>query len=345
MEKNYQIGTGAFPSPYDYRDTKDYHVTEAVPYPPSSSDDFSLIPVSMQNTLGICTSNLCDKIERLYLERTGKYVRLSRRFLYTVTKHYIDQNTTEGSSLRSALKAAYKYGVALESDVPTDTTVTHEQFISDFTYTPQIWATALQYRIGGYIAVGVDKDSLASAISQYGALYARFDVGSSWYTPSWSTCLPLKPSNPVISGHAVNIFSYDSTIQGMRDTCRNSWSIAWGNQGNGDFYVAQYAPTEAWAVTLETIVNQLPAVSDFDYQFQTDMQFGDTNDDVKQLQTFLKIQGYFDFPTATGFYGSVTQDAVYQFQLKNVQMNMIEKYIYRGKYCGTKTRAAINSMV
>lgn len=343
-----QVNFGAHISVPDYRDVKDYYVSDAegVPYPPSFTDDLSGIPVTMQNTLGICTANLCYIIERLY-QKNGINVRLSRRFLYTVTKHYIDQNVTEGSSLRSALKAAYKYGVATEDSVPTDTMVSHETFIADFTFTPEIWAEALKYRIGGYIAVGTDKDSISSAISQYGAIYARFSIGSEWWLPSWAAkdILPLRtPANPV-SGHAVIPYSYDSTFPKNHSILRNSWSTAWGNQGNGDFYIDDYAPTEAWAVTLTAIVNTLPPAVQFSYNFKKDMSLGDTNDDVKELQTFLKIHGYFDFPSATGFYGSVTQDAVYQFQLAHIQMNLIEKYIYKGEYCGAKTRAAINAMI
>lgn len=339
-----KLGFGAYPSEPDYRDVKDYHVAEAIPYPDAFTDDLSEIPVTMQNELGICTANLCYKIESLYAKR-GIIVRLSRRFLYNVTKHYIDGNTTEGSSLRSALKAAYKYGVAPEVLVPTDTTLPYEEFVSVSQWPDNVWQEALKYRIGGYISVGTDKDSLSSAISQYGALYAMFQCGSTWWLPSWKSCLPIEKPVNVVSGHAVVPFSYDATFPKNHMILRNSWSTDWGNQGNGDFFCDDYGPTEAWAVTLAPIVNDLPSASEFNHAFNTDMAFGQTSDEVKALQTFLKIKGYFDYPTATGYYGAVTEASVYKFQLDHVQLNLIEKYVYRGSHCGPKTRAEINAMM
>lgn len=340
------LSFGAAPSEKDYRDIKDYQVTLATPYPTSFTDDLSEIAVTMQGKLGICTANLCYVIER-QLAKKGIKVKLSRRFLYTVTKRLIDQNTSEGSSMRSALKAAYKYGVALESSVPTDVTVSHEKFIEDYTFTPEIWQEALKYRIGGYISIGTDKDSLAAGISQYGALYARFEVGNEWFTPSWNAkdILPLRKPAKVISGHAVVPFSYDSSFPKMHAILRNSWSTDWANKGNGDFFIEDYGPTEAWAVTMNPIVNELPKEEEFSHVFNTNMELGDTNEEVKKLQTFLKINGYFDYPSATGFFGRVTQDALYHFQLDHVYMNWIEKYLYRGRYCGLKTRTVINSIL
>ncbi len=339
---DHPFGFGAFPSEPDYRDVKDYHIAKAVPPPISFTDDLSTIPVTMQNKIGICTANLCYKLEKLYADR-GITIRLSRRFLYTVTKHYIDQNTIEGSSLRSVLKAAYKYGVAPESLVPTDTTITHEDFIKDYTFTPLAWSEALKYRIGGYFSVGLDKDSIASAISQYGALYARFDCGNKWWLPSYTTCLPLEKSAVTVSGHAVVNFSYDNSFSKSHQMLRNSWSEAWGNKGNGDYFLDDYSPTELWAVTLAPIVNDLPVKPNF--VFNNNLQFLDTSDDVRELQIFLKWKGYLDIQIPTYFYGVLTRASVYKFQLDNVDMNWVERNIYRGFYFGSKTRAVINRML
>ncbi|WP_409360649.1 3D domain-containing protein [Aneurinibacillus migulanus] len=38
------------------------------------------------------------------------------------------------------------------------------------------------------------------------------------------------------------------------------------------------------------------------------------NNDVRELQTALKNRGHFDFHTATGYYGTITVDAVKSFQ-------------------------------
>lgn len=342
-----EIGFGAHPSSHDYRDVKDYHYSLATPYPPDYTDDLSEIEVTMQGKLGICTANLCYVIENLYAKK-GVKIKLSRRFLYTVTKHYIDQDTMEGSSLRSVLKAAYKYGVAPEEMVPTNVSISHEQFISDYTFTPEIWAEALKYRIGGYISIGLDRESIANAISTYGSLYARMEVGEEWFRPSWRSedILPLKKPIRPISGHAVVPFEYKSSQNyKFLYSLRNSWSKAWANNGNGNTFLEDYAPTELWAVTLEPIVNELPKKTDFKYTFTKNMELGQLNDEITQLQIFLKIKGYFDYPIATGFYGEITQRAVYKFQCEHIAMNWLERYIYKGRYCGIKTIKAMNAMM
>lgn len=351
--QDFQFTLGAQPSAPDYRDVKAHDLAFAGIYPPSYSEDLSKIPVTMQNKLGICTANLCYYIERLFQKR-GIEVRLSRRFLYNVTKHYIDQNPYEGSSMRSAIKAAYKYGVATEATVPTDTTLSHADFISVYEWPKAVWDEALKYRIGGYVSVKTDRDSLASGIAQYGMVYARMEVGKEWYTAplgnsSWNPkdITPLRKPAQTISGHAVVIYSYDVSGVKMHNILRNSWSEAWANQGNGDFFLEDYAPflTEAWGITLDPIINDLPKPDDFKYSFDEDMRFGETSEDIKNLQIFLKMKGFFTYPYITGFYGAVTQQAVYKFQLENVIMSWYEKNVLLGSKVGPKTRGVINHMI
>lgn len=42
--------------------------------------------------------------------------------------------------------------------------------------------------------------------------------------------------------------------------------------------------------------------------------FGQTNDNVKEIQQSLKTMGYFTYPTVTGYYGSATQTAIKAYQ-------------------------------
>lgn len=349
-----EISFGAHRSKPDYRDIQHEDITLAGIVPSIYTENYSTIPVTMQNKIGICTSNLCYLMQK-NLQKQGINVVLSRRFLYTVTKRYIDNNTQEGSSLRSALKAAYNYGVALESTVPTDTTVSHADFIKEYEWPQSVWDEALKYRIDGYVSVKIDRDAIAKAIYECGGIYARVEVGKEWYTNtngygSWLSkdILPLRRPITPISGHAIVPFAYDNSNTKFDITLRNSWSTGWANQGNGDLLLEDYSPdfTEAWTITLQPIVNTLPKKNDFNHIFLRDLAYGDMNsEEVKQLQIFLKIFGFFNYPIVTGNYGKVTQDAVYQFQLEYVTLSFWEKYFLRGSKIGEKTRTAINSMV
>lgn len=41
-----------------------------------------------------------------------------------------------------------------------------------------------------------------------------------------------------------------------------------------------------------------------------------TTEETKTIQNFLKEEGSFSYPTATGYYGPITKEAVKQFQIK-----------------------------
>lgn len=259
------FGTGALPSKIDPRDVKDTSLTLSYPYPSEYETFIDMLEVEDQEKIGICTSYLKTYIEYLYFKKTGKYVRLSAAFLYIITKLYIDKNMQEGSQLRSALKAAQKYGVCTEATFPTNVNMTHAQFLSQ-SIPKEAWNEALNYRIGGYINIPIEKSLLAAAIHKYGMLYARMEVGSSWWTPSWhwKDILPLRKPSSVVSGHAVNHHGYEISDK-TKIRGRNSWGKEWALMGNFYYFMEDYMPTEAWAITLESVmpmVDNTPLISD-----------------------------------------------------------------------------------
>src|SRR3989304_8648566 len=86
------------------------------------------------------------------------------------------------------------------------------------------------------------------------------------------------------------------------------------------------------------------ASQSFTAPFKFDMRYGDTGDEITRLQRFLSRLGYFKgdfFPR----YGSITQGAVYGFQLDHVSLSLYERIVMRGRVCGPKTRDAINKVI
>jgi len=343
-----QIGFGAFPSEKDYRDHKDPDLALGLPFPSEYHTDVNMLEVTHQKKLGICTSNLAYYVEWLYFKKTGNYVRLSRRFLYSITKNLIDQNNIEGSSLRSPLKAAYNYGICKEETFPSDTEgFTHEQYIDINAIPPAAWAEAKSFKAGGYISIPATKEGLMQALYKYGLLYSMMHVGKEWWTgldgvSSWdkSKIDPLRPPAVVVSGHAVVHTAYDPIMLELR----NSWSKAWDCEGNAHHEHARYMPLESWAVTLDKVANDLPAETDFHHAFTIPMKQGDLGPEVKALQIALMITGDMDFvqPVDRGFYGPKTTAAVFRYQLrKKLPLSWTEKTVYKGKYCGPKTIAVL----
>ena len=252
-----QIGLGAHASKKDKRDKRDKELALAYPYPSTYDPDMGSIKVFYQGKIGICTAAaLCSIIEWLYWKKTGKFVKLSAGFLYFVTKICVDQNMTEGSSLRSALKAALKYGVCTEDRFPTNINLSHSAFLLQ-DVPKAAFDEALGYRIGGYISIPVEESMLAAAIFKYGPLYTRFEVSNKWYTPSWleKDLSPLRDGFPIDSGHAVALKSYNLSEDTKPFWIRNSWGTEWFRKGDGMFNFRDYKPTEVWAVTLDSVVD------------------------------------------------------------------------------------------
>ena len=73
------------------------------------------------------------------------------------------------------------------------------------------------------------------------------------------------------------------------------------------------------------------------YKFTRDMVKGENSTEVYQLQKRLGV-------ILTGYYGSLTQQAVYNYQLANVPMSWYEKYILKGSRVGEKTRTKLNEI-
>ncbi len=82
------------------------------------------------------------------------------------------------------------------------------------------------------------------------------------------------------------------------------------------------------------------------FVFRRDLEVGNENDDVLQLQLKLQELGYFPMTQpCTRYYGSITRSAVFAFQKDHIpSLSLVAKLVYRGRYCSAQTRAALNSL-
>src|SRR5260221_8133429 len=220
---NLQFSHGALKSSIDDRDKKDPHLTYAFPFPTVYNTDLSiLVPnnIKYQRQIGACTASLAYYIEYLYWKKTGTYIKLSMAFLYLITKKYIDGNIIEGSAPRSALKAAQKYGICTEATFSSDFDQPYETFIKQ--EIPQkALDEALNYRIGQYTSIPIEPSLLAGAIYKYGLLYARMEIGDSYWKPTWleKDIDPIKRPNPIVAGHAIHLIGSDDTGTNTKNDC------------------------------------------------------------------------------------------------------------------------------
>lgn len=73
------------------------------------------------------------------------------------------------------------------------------------------------------------------------------------------------------------------------------------------------------------------------------MKFGDRGEDIKALQEVLRYNGMFpQDQETTGYYGQLTADGVYQFQLKYDVDTILALSQLEGRVVGPKTIAKLN---
>ena len=343
---------GANHSIKEHRDVIDSVLAPVIPT--YYDADFSKIPVQMQRTLGICVAEAtCSLIERF----RNDGIVLSRRFMYVGMKKLVDGNLDEGSSVKSGLHFAYKYGTQPESVVPTDKTMSYADFVDFDIGTPilqpdgktwKIFTNGVEAtKIPGYVSVPTDKISLASGIIKYNGLVVRYECGATWYTDimgkvTWlaSALFPLRRPKPVTAGHAVCGTAFDFTSFDRLDI-RNSWSTAWGLNGDGYADLNTFAPTEAWAILPTAPV----IIDDTTIPFVKNLSFGMTDSEVNRLQRILKKLGYMKYTGAnTNFYGKETQKAVLAFQEQNGVVKFGIESAF-GYYFGVKSRTTLNLLI
>lgn len=321
-----QFGFGADESPKDKRTIK--APTTKVSFLTSGGQEYNPGDIENQSKVGICTAIHLTQNRR---KANGRIY--SADFQYLLQKKYFDKNWVEGSSIFSALKVGYKYGFLPLSHwsytSQADRELPYLQYIEKLKAIPDSEVERLiglcVDKIPGYAQVNNNPADIAQAImeSEAGVL-CRYEVGVEWFTPDWleANINPLKGPKVVLSGHAIGASKFDFT-KGFKFTLPNTWSSKWCRNGSADAFWETYRPTEVWTITRQPVVSK----------FDTDLRFGMRSDKVQNLQTALKVKGFFTGETTT-FFGLVTLASVRAYQKA--------RGISATGYVGPLTRAALN---
>jgi hypothetical protein len=187
--------------------------------------------------------------------RIGKDERLSPRFIWMASKE-TDQDIlapttfieTAGTSLKSALDVARKYGVVRDGVLP---------FASGKLYPGEeetFYATAAELKISSYfnLALGAKRtlEDWRAWIATKGPILTRLDVDRTWDQAKQNKGkLDAYLPQTTRGGHAVTLVGYTPE----RFIVRNSWGTTeWGDKGFGyaSPAYAQEAFTEAYGISV-----------------------------------------------------------------------------------------------
>jgi hypothetical protein len=209
--------------------------------------------VADQGSTGSCVGwAAADGVIRWYLVKAGKLrddELLAPRFLWMAAKEtdpFTTQPTTfietAGTSIKTALDVARKYGVVRDGVLPFRT---GRLYTGD---TRAFYAIASQLKIASYFNLSARPFAeLKEWIATQGPIVTRLDVDRTWDRASDTNGqLDTYQAGTARGGHAVAIVGYkrESLI------VRNSWGTGWGDRGfayaSEDY--ARKAFTEAYGV-------------------------------------------------------------------------------------------------
>jgi len=208
------------------------------PIPDSKDLRASWWTVADQGSTGSCVGwSTADSAIRWHFVNEGiitKKELLSVRFLWMASKE-TDEFTTRpttfiegsGTSVKSALDIARKYGVVLDKVFPFKSgSYDGEEFI--------LYARAAQRKIAGYFNLGLEEPNMPietvwkNWLATKGPVLTRLDVDDTW-DKATNTKGKLDTYHPETAhgGHAIALVGYTPD----RFIIRNSWGTKWGDKG------------------------------------------------------------------------------------------------------------------
>ena len=157
-------------------------------------------------------------------------------------------------------------------------------------------------------------------------------------------------TQPIIPGYQETIWRHWVYVggaflkNGKKTLCiLNSWGKNFGDDGwqfiNEDYLLGRTKSGPnlfgAWTLVYNT---NTPPPPMFNASFNMNVQYGDYNPEVKKIQSALQSLGHFPPNIApTGYYGTITGNAVYKFQFENGIVPPARNNV------GPKTRQSLNT--
>jgi Papain family cysteine protease len=200
--------------------------------------------------VGWATADSLARWHLVKLARIAEADHLSVRYVWMAAKE-TDEFTTrpttfievEGTSLKTALDVARRYGLVLEAVLPFNKAQLYPGDSKTF------YALASKLRINAYFNLGTDPHAWRTWLATQGPILTRLNVDRTWDdATSTAGNLDVYLPNTTRGGHAVALAGYTAD----RFIVRNSWGTPWGDQGYGyaSIAYAQDAFTEAYGITV-----------------------------------------------------------------------------------------------
>ena len=231
--------------------------------------DFS--PIENQDSLGSCTANAGIGLMEYYQNKTkGKYIDMSRLFLYKAARNLLNWKGDTGAYLRTTMQAMVLFGCPPENYWPYK--------ISDFDVEPPafLYSFAKEFQTVRYIRVDPPRisgdqllDRIKSFINRKMPMMFGFTVYNSISQSNSNGGIPYPCSiDRRAGGHAVVAMGFDDSKEITNTSCgdkttgaikiRNSWGTGWGDNGYGWLpykYIQSGLAVDWWTIVRNEWVN------------------------------------------------------------------------------------------
>lgn len=339
-KKTYSLG--AFQNPEDIRDIHISSVQAPVTIPSSYKSDISMLDVENQKAHGTCVGQAITKLVEFYWYRRFKSLtKLSARSLYIRSKALDGIPNLQGTIPRVAANVVVKEGIATDTFVPDNNDLSYTDYMA-FNIDDSVKANMGSQKLPGYVFVTPTFQEIKQAIYQNGVVTGSLPVDNNWFLGV------IKRVFDIIGYHYTLWYGYDE--YGIY--ARNSWGTGWVGKAlnlvipQGDFYFlwADYQDRARDIIAFTDIPKEiLENVKKVRYQFTSTMNLGDKSNAVLELQKRLGEEGLWPITSQkTGYYGTVTAEAVYKYQTKYkvAPQTVLDELL--GRTCGPATIKELN---
>lgn len=231
--------------------------------------DFS--PIEDQGQLGSCTANAAVGLIEYYQKKTkGRFIDMSRLFLYKVTRNLLGLTGDTGAYLRTTMGAMVLFGSPPERYWPYK--------VQDFDKEPSafMYSFAKEFQTIRYFRLdppGVSRQDLLKRIKSFlnrkmPSMFG-FTVYNSINQASSNGEIPFPCTTDIqAGGHAIVAIGFDDNKEIENKNCglkttgafriRNSWGTNWGDNGLGWLpydYVLQGLAVDWWSLIRSEWIN------------------------------------------------------------------------------------------
>lgn len=187
-----------------------------------------------QGETGSCVGwGTADAVLRWHFAKAGRIAKtdkLSTRFIWMAAKEtdeFITRPSTfiesDGTSLKSALDIARKYGAVKDNVLPFESGKLYPGEVDTF------YAIAAQLKIAAYFNLRKNLNQWRTWLATSGPILAALDVDQTWYdAKATNGNLDVYQPQTASGGHCIAIVGYKAD---GRFIIRNSWGTTWGDKG------------------------------------------------------------------------------------------------------------------